>query len=159
MSAILSIEVEAADVADFFVGLEKRTSSPQDFLRFVGSDLLAKFRANIDAESAGPDLPAWAPLAESTVKERERLGYGGAHPILKRTLALYSHLTSSITGAESVSAGTDGSLGYPETHDIGADTMPQRSFVWVDDARVEGWLEVLAQFLVESRPPPTEATA
>jgi len=42
----------------------------------------------------------WAPLSESTIKQRERLGFGGAHPILQRTGALrrsfYSYVDSKM---------------------------------------------------------------
>jgi len=37
----------------------------------------------------------WAPLAVATVKERVRLGYGGAHPILVREGTLESSLINS----------------------------------------------------------------
>jgi hypothetical protein len=39
-------------------------------------------------------------------------------------------------------------------HDLGEGDMPQRSFVWIDDPLVDGWLEVIAQFLVDGTPPP-----
>lgn len=157
MGAILTIDVESADVDQFFTDLTQRANSPEAFLGYVGSDMKANFRANIDAESGGPDFGGpYPPLKPATVAERERLGYGGSHPILKRTLALYGALTSQVTGPESVSAGIDGSLPYPAAHDVG-DGQEQRSFVWIDDARVEGWLEILAQNLVEGIPIPAVA--
>lgn len=36
----------------------------------------------------------WAPLADATVSERERLGFGGDGPILRRTDNLYDALTT-----------------------------------------------------------------
>lgn len=159
MGAILRVDVESAEVEQFFADLGKRAAGPEGFLGYVGGDAVRKFRENIDRESGGPDFPAWAQLAASTVKERERLGYGGAHPMLKRTLDLYGHLIggpATVTGL-SVTAGTDGSLVYPEVHDAGEGGQHQRSFIWLDDPTIEGWLEVLAQFLVEAKAPPAVA--
>lgn len=42
------------------------------------------FEKNFDAEGRGFGLGGWDDLAESTVKERERKGFGGEHPILMR---------------------------------------------------------------------------
>jgi hypothetical protein len=158
MAAVLTINVDSADVEDFFTGLASRATDPQDCLGYVGKDMVAKFRDNIDQESGGPNLPGWADLSKSRVEQRKRHGLGGSHPMLKgETGDLYAHLVSTITGSESVSAGTDGELVYPAVHDIGEGNMPQRSFIWLDDERVEGWVEVLMQFLLEATPPPEAA--
>ncbi len=154
MGAILSIDVDSAEVEDFFAGVTARAAAPQEVLGYMGQDMVVKFKANIDAESGGPDFPAWVDLKEATVKERERLGYGGEHPMLQRTEDLYSHFAFNVTGPETVAAGTDGELEYPAVHDLGEGDMPQRSFVWIDDPLVDGWLEVIAQFLVDGTPPP-----
>jgi phage gpG-like protein len=42
------------------------------------------FALNFERESAG-NGPRWAPLAEMTQNERQRLGFGREHPILVRT--------------------------------------------------------------------------
>jgi len=154
MGAILSIDVESQDVEQFFSDLADRaTTGVPDFLGYVGQDMVTAFRANIDAESGGPDNPGWAELSESRVKQREKHGLGGEHPMLKgETGDLYSHFTFTVSGSASVSAGLDGDLVYPAVHDLGEGVMPQRSFVWIDDPRVDGWIEVLAQLLVEGTP-------
>ena len=153
MGALVTIEVEADEVEDFFAELGTRATAPGPLLGFIGQDMIRKFQANIVKESGGTDFPAWAPLKPATVAERERLGYGGPHPILQRERDLFSHLTFAVAG-ETVEAGLDGSLVYPLFHDLG-EGQAQRAFVWIDDPRVEGWLEVLAQFLVEGTPIPT----
>lgn len=38
--------------------------------------------------------PNWKPLAESTVRQRIALGYGGRHPILQRTQRLMESMTN-----------------------------------------------------------------
>jgi hypothetical protein len=153
MSAILTIDFEAQDVGQFFSDLADRaTTGVPDFLGFVGQDMVAAFRANIDAESGGPDFPGWAELSESRVKQREKHGLGGEHPMLKgETGDLYSHFTFAVSGA-SVSAGLDGEVPYAAVHDLGEGVQPQRANVWIDDPRVDGWIEVLAQLLVEGTP-------
>lgn len=154
MAAIFTIEVESTEVEQFFTDLAQRAAGPSDVLGYIGQDMVAKFRANIDAESGGPDFPGWAALSKGRVKQREAHGLGGSHPMLKgETGDLYSHLTFAMNGSESVSAGTDGAVAYSAMNDLG-EGSPQRSFIWIDDARVEGWLEVLAQFLVEAQAPP-----
>jgi hypothetical protein len=154
MAAILTIEVESTEVEQFFTDLTIRAAGPQDVLGYIGQDMIAKFRENIDKESGGPDFSGWAALSKARVAQREKHGLGGSHPMLKgETGDLYSHLTFAVSAPESVSAGTDGAVAYAATNDLG-EGLPQRSFIWLDDARVEGWLEVLAQFLVEATPPP-----
>lgn len=49
--------------------------------------------ATFDTEGASGASGPWQPLAPRTVRERERLGYGGSHPILKRTGTLERSLT------------------------------------------------------------------
>lgn len=63
----------------------------------VGEDLLGDFRQNFLQEGGvfGTGKWArWAPLRPSTVADRLRRGYGGAHPILQRTGTLYTGVTS-----------------------------------------------------------------
>lgn len=155
MGAILTIDVEAADVEQFFVDLADRaTNGISGFLGYVGQDMVTKFRGNIDAESGGPDFPGWAALSAGRVKQREKHGLGGAHPMLKgETGDLYSHFTFAVSGSESVSAGMDGEVPYAAANDLG-DGLPQRANVWVDDPRVDGWVEVLGNLVVDGAPIP-----
>jgi hypothetical protein len=155
MGAILTIDVEAADVEQFFVDLADRaTNGIPGFLGYVGQDMVAKFRGNIDQESGGPDFPGWAALSKMRVKQRELHGLGGAHPMLKgETGDLYSHLTFAVSGSESVSAGMDGEVPYAATNDLG-EGLPQRSFVWVDDPRIDGWVGTLGDLVVDGTPLP-----
>jgi len=61
----------------------------------IGEDVLVFNGGNFDYEGAVYDgaQGGWWPLAESTQRERARLGYGPAHPILKRTGTLEESLT------------------------------------------------------------------
>lgn len=77
-----------------FVGLEVTL----DGLTTVLSDATVlravrdRFADNFARESG---RTKWAALAPSTVQQRRRLGYGGAHPILKRTGALERHVLTT----------------------------------------------------------------
>lgn len=62
----------------------------------VGEDLLGDFRQNFDQEGGAFGAGAWAkwaPLRPSTIADRLRKGYGGAHPILERTGTLRAGVT------------------------------------------------------------------
>jgi hypothetical protein len=155
VGAILTTNVEAADVEQYFADFgERATTSVPGFLGYVGQDAVAKYRANIDAESGGPDFPGWAALSKARIAQREKHGLGGSHPMLKgETGDLYSHFTFAVSGSESVSAGMDGEVPYAATNDLG-EGLPQRANVWVDDPRIDGWVEVLGNLLVDATPVP-----
>lgn len=80
----------------------------EDFERvqLVLEELAGRVEGGLGADYAGPAISAeiaklgrewfdtegqgtWPPLAPSTVRDRLRQGYGGAHPILQRTKRLY----------------------------------------------------------------------
>ena len=60
--------------------------------------VVATFRAitrqTFASEGATSDFGEWEPLAPRTIAQREKLGYPGAHPILRRSGALEDSLTS-----------------------------------------------------------------
>ena len=67
-----------------FVSLAEELANPgADAIRPIQDAIRATFAANF-ANERGDDR-SWAPLALRTIKERIRLGYGGAHPILIRS--------------------------------------------------------------------------
>lgn len=49
--------------------------------------------ATFESEGASGASGLWAPLAPRTVRDRERQGYGGSHPILIRSNTLRNSLT------------------------------------------------------------------
>lgn len=61
----------------------------------VGEALLQDFAKNFESEGGVFGAwSKWAPLAASTQRERQRLGYGPDHPILQRTGRLYLGVTT-----------------------------------------------------------------
>lgn len=101
----------------------------------VGQDLLDSFRDNFTSEGGGfGGWSSWAPLADSTVAERARLGYGGEHPILQRTGQLMESLTTEgapgnvfEVGPNSLTVGTE--VYYAPFHQFGTRKMPSRPVV------------------------------
>lgn len=94
---------------------------------------------NFRSESSAGE--AWAPLAPSTVEQRERKGFGGEHPILHRTGVLKgtasAHRLVEADGAEVGPEGCD----YAGAHLGGADgfgggRLPVRDFLAQTDLTV-----------------------
>lgn len=54
------------------------------------------------SEGASGDTGAWAPLAERTIDERRRQGFGPEHPILQRRQTLMRSLTDTTSDTISV---------------------------------------------------------
>lgn len=80
-------------------GLEVVLGSPP-----VIDAIREQFARNFDQEGG---RTRWAALAPSTVEERKRLGYGGAHPILQRTGALRRHVLAAPPKVTRTGAGAE----------------------------------------------------
>lgn len=96
--------------------------------------------------------PGWAPLAPSTVTERTRAGYGGAHPILRRTDLLANSLNR--TGAEGAVVRVEPDELFVGTndpkarfHQEGSSRLPQRLVVQVDEPDRARWMGLLADWI------------
>lgn len=101
----------------------------------VGEDLLGDFADNFATEGGGfGGWSSWAPLAASTVADRERHGYGGEHPILVRTGELMASTTVRgapgnvfEVGPNSLTVGTNDPKAV--FHQFGTRKMPARVIV------------------------------
>ena len=71
------------NVDEFLRRVEELRQPPPEALRPIQDVIRATFAANFASESG--DGQKWAALAPMTVRQRERLGYPGQHPILVRT--------------------------------------------------------------------------
>lgn len=69
---------------DFLDRLERIPQRMADQDEPIRAAIRQGFALNFERESAG-NGPRWAPLAEMTQNERQRLGFGREHPILVRT--------------------------------------------------------------------------
>lgn len=135
----------------------------------IGDDIRADNAANFASEGGwysfgatvartgsgrGARGSSWAPLAPSTVRERERLGYGGAHPILVRQGDLMESLTvlgarGNITriGPTSAEFGTAHPLA--PFHHWGTRRMPARPLVGLTWRRKQGIVKRLGDYIRE----------
>lgn len=128
----------------------------------IGEDLMGDFAANMAMEGGlygktsksylGENAGPWKPLAESTVAERTRLGYGGEHPILQRTGALRESLaTRGAPGnvfevaPDRLQVGT--SLFFAFFHQGGTKKMPARPIVGVSWQRRSAIVQRLVEFV------------
>lgn len=119
----------------------------EEFFRFVGDEfMLASILRNFSAEGR-PD--PWAPLAPSTVKQRERLGVPGPHPILYRFGDMYSSMGNRVEiTPDSIFVGTDSTVaGY---HQAGGVNLPQRIiFIWQEED-IQNIMDFAGKYFVES---------
>ena len=113
----------------------------------------ADFHA-VEARRFADEGPGWAPLAPSTVLERQRLGYGGEHPILHRTGLLSGSLTSDGPGSvtrvdpDVLFIGTD--VPYAHWHQTGGTKPgrpPKRVLVDVDGPTRARWVALVASWI------------
>jgi phage gpG-like protein len=105
----------------------------------VGDALTADFMLNMIGEGGVFARKMWPQLAPSTVADRLRKGYGGAHPILQRTGALALSLLRGGPGnvfqttPNSLVVGTN--IAYAGFHQRGTSKMPARPVVGMSFAR------------------------
>lgn len=80
------IRIESVDVEqqldEELVWIQRVAHPTQQSLQGVGDTIRGLFAENFDREGNGSG--AWVPLARSTQRERQRLGYPPSHPILVR---------------------------------------------------------------------------
>lgn len=96
--------------------------SDAELATWLGSDVvqIMQERARARFASEGDDASGrWAPLAPSTIEDRLRSGYGGAHPINRRTGELERAITGATGAVEAFGGGTQ--LTFPGVSDTGTD--------------------------------------
>lgn len=108
----------------------------------VGMALLADFAQNF-AQEGGlfGRISAWAPLAPGTVRERVRLGYGGAHPILYRTGQLAQSTSQrgtpgNIFDVQPMRLTVGTATPYAQFHQQGTSRMPARRIIGLTSERL-----------------------
>lgn len=154
------VEIAITPDGDTFTPeLDRIVAQAADLMPAFGviyATFLATQRSRFEREG-----PGWSQLAESTVRQRERLGIGGAHPILDRTGASYrgregGGLKGSLTdpghehavyepGIDELFMGTDDPVA--EFHQKGTDRMPARTLVEVDEGDAVMWAGILSEHL------------
>lgn len=84
----LTLNFDGKGIEEWLERLERFETTTKD-LRPVFNDFGAYQLKSIDRNFTSEGRPGkWTQLAQSTVEQRRRLGYGGRHPILQRTKKL-----------------------------------------------------------------------
>lgn len=123
----------------------------------VGEDLLADFAMNFQTE--GGVFGDWDALADATVLDRIRHGYGGEGPMLVRTGYLKDSVTKKgaldnifAVSANSLTLGTEDAIaGY---HQFGTSKMPAREVIglsWTAQSRIVDTLNTYIQALARQQ--------
>lgn len=114
----------------------------------IGALLVRASQNAFAAEKPPGGLVSWAPLQERTVRERQRAGYPGERPILRRTGNLANSIRIHMVEAHSVVVGTD--VPYAGVHMTGRKTptpMPARVFLGIGATEQTQMLSIIAQHL------------
>lgn len=150
---VLEIVPVDGGLADVLTAWESRVLS----IAKAYTAIVADFHM-IEARRFNAEGPGWEPLAGPTVADRERLGYGGEHPILVRTDRLALSLTRS-EGAESGDSvfrvEPDGffvgtAVPYAHWHQTGGtteDRPPKRQLVEISEPDKVRWMSILGRYL------------
>lgn len=76
-------------------------------------------------QGAHGDFPAWAPLADSTEREKQRIGAPADAPLLRHG-GMYASFGHSIEGHDGVMGSTDPTMVF---HEFGTSKMPPRPVI------------------------------
>lgn len=158
--AITGLRIEITPEEDTFtpvlMGIEHRAI---DLLPAYAAVYQA-FRV-IEAKRFSGEGPGWAPLAESTVAERVRLGIGGDHPILNRSGAKESGRKGGQLRRSLTTKGAKGAVFEPEIdgvfmgtrdpiagfHQEGTTKMPARPIVDLTEADANVFGSIIGEYL------------
>lgn len=156
----MSIRIRYDD-RDVRRGLNRLLASARDLspaMREIAAYLVDSSKQALE-DQASPEGVPWAPLAESTRKDRRRRGYGGDGPILERSGDLFRSIMghhdarSAVAGTNLVHAALQQLGGTPDMPP-GPAAVPARPFLGVGDDHREMILETIREHLrgaVEAR--------
>jgi phage gpG-like protein len=88
----------------------------------------------------------WTPLAESTIRDRIRQGYGGAHPILQRTGALRKSFYSLVDSKRAVITSKSPYFGYHQSRQP-RKRIPRRAMLVLTERTRQNIVEQFHKFL------------
>lgn len=137
MIDLIPSEQSERDLGEFLKRLESLGNPPASAVRSVQAAIRAGFAQVFDSEGAAGEAP-WAELAAATQRERRRLGFPPAHPILERTGDYrasfvqegHAHHISEWDAGGGMWRIAEGSDDYrAKYHEPGGDIIPRRSVV------------------------------
>jgi phage gpG-like protein len=140
----ISFEVELHGFAE----LRGRMLNMSPAAAGIGALLVRASQAAFAGEKPPGGLVGWAPLAQRTVRERERAGFPGTRPILRRSGNLANSVRIHLVEAHNVVVGTD--VAYAGVHMTGRKTptgMPARVFLGIGAQEQVAMLSIVNQHL------------
>lgn len=139
----LSIDINGDKrVLQTFEAMEKKLASPTKELKAVGDYAITEFSENFPAEGKRLNEP-WKALAESTIRQRARLGYG-AHPILVRTGKLMKGFRKDV---QKFMVRVYNPVEYFKYHQAGGGHLPQRRMIIATEKIKQEIVSIFAEFL------------
>lgn len=127
---------------DKFEEVINAIGSPKEALEETGDYLVSEFKENFPAEGARLGSK-WKALSAATLREKQRLGYGG-QPILVRTGKMMNDFQKDVsTWAVRVFNPTS----YFQYHQLGTPHLPQRKMIKRTDNLAGGIFEIINQFI------------
>ena len=149
----MSIEIRYDD-REVRRGLNRLLRAAEDLspaMREIAAHLVDSSEQALE-DQASPEGTPWAPLAESTQKQRRRQGYGGAKPILERSGDLFRSImghhdeTSAVAGTNLVYAALQ-QFGGTADMPPGPAAVPARPFLGVGADAREDILDTVREHL------------
>ena len=136
-------------------GLNRLLRAAEDLspaMREIAAHLVDSSEQALEDQADPAEGVHWAPLAEGTVAERRRQGYGGDRPVLERSGDLFRSIVGEHDETSAV-AGTN--LAYAALHQFGGKpgmppgpaAVPARPFLGVGDDHREMILETIREHL------------
>ena len=155
----IKIEVDDKGVKEALRELSERMEDMTPVMRRIGELLVSSVQENFNREGRYSEPGSWRggskrwqPLAPSTIKQRERLGYWPGQ-ILTRTGRLKASITYH-AGRDYVAVGTN--LVYAAIHQFGGKAgrghranIPARPFLVVQDEDLDEIREIIARAILK----------
>lgn len=131
-------------IIGIFGDIKKLLNNPKKVLTDIGDFLVEEYEENFDSEGSR-SKKKWKSLATSTQIQRARLGYGAAHPILKRTGDLRGGFRKKV---KTFSVTVDNPTSYFKYHQRGDNPQPERLMIYATETVKQ---EIVAMFIKEIR--------
>lgn len=143
----MKLELDATVATAKDLALEARLADMSPAMRALMAVVVADIDANFASESAAGEN--WAPLADSTIRDRKAKGFA-AGPILQRTGALRRSASAhQSSGAHDAEVGPDGSAAYVGFHMAAGprSKIPLRDAIVLRDTSIDKIDTIIAEFI------------
>ncbi len=140
---MLSIDINGSKaVMAKLDGIIRAVGSPREALKDSGDFLVREFVANFPEEGRRMGRP-WKALSAATVREKQRLGYGGAG-ILVRTGKMMNAFASEV---RPFMVRVFNPTKYYQYHQLGTPNLPQRKMIVASENAKAGIYEIFNRYI------------